>query len=94
MTKAPNHTEGKCNDMAQVLEAARPIKQHIAVLLKNEDVSYTIAMVAMTQVMMDIAVLGLGQTEQQARGLCAALFLTDDVKQEQKPVASTTGQVA
>jgi hypothetical protein len=61
-------------------KAAKPIRHRINVFLRDNNVSYTVALIAMTQVMMDIAVYGLGQTEQDARKLLMSLFLTDDMK--------------
>jgi len=71
-------TEDEC---AQLLEQAYPVRQRIALLLKDNKVGYTVAIVAMTQVMMDIGVLGLGLSEQQARRVMADLFMTHIMKQ-------------
>jgi hypothetical protein len=65
-------------EMKQVLDEARPVKHRIALLLQDGKVGYTIALVAMTQVMMDIVVLGFGKTEPEARAFLTSLFIPEE----------------
>jgi hypothetical protein len=70
-----------CPPNEELLEQAYPVRQLIAQLLKDKKVSYTVAIVACTQVMLDIGVQGLGLSEQEARRVMADLFITDIVNQ-------------
>jgi hypothetical protein len=61
--------------MNQIFDEARPVRQRIGQMLKDGNVSYTAALVAMANVMMDIVVLGWGKTEPEARSFLISLFI-------------------
>jgi hypothetical protein len=81
MDKREGFRRPSCPSNEELLEQAYPISQLIGRLLKDNKVSYTISIVACTQVMLDICVLGLGLSEQEARRVMADLFITDIVNQ-------------
>ena len=63
------------------IEAAKLISRRISKLLADNKVHYSVALLAMRQLMLGIAVVGTGKQEQEARKFLASLFLTDDVTQ-------------
>jgi hypothetical protein len=83
MTKAANPSAGKqySKELEDVMEEARIVKRCIGLMLKEGDVSYPVALTALAQVMLDIAVLGLSEQEQEARAHLASFFILDDVIQ-------------
>jgi hypothetical protein len=63
-----------------VLEAAKPVRQQILALLENGKISYSVALVAMSKVMLEIAITGLGMEEGKARAVLASFFVLDEQK--------------
>jgi hypothetical protein len=64
----------------EVEEAATSAKRSINALFRDNHISPVAALIAMADIMMDIALDCAGMSEQDARKLLAALFLIDDMK--------------
>jgi hypothetical protein len=62
------------------LEAAKPVRRQILLLLENGKVPYSTALVAMSKAMLEIAITGLGMEERKARALLASFFILDEQK--------------
>jgi hypothetical protein len=62
----------------QILDEAGPVMQRINKMLKDGNVSYTAALVAMANVMMHISILGLRKTEPEARSFLISFFIPED----------------
>jgi len=50
------------------------VKTRIGLALKDDKVSYAVAITAMAKLMLEIAVLGCGKEEQDARAFCSSMF--------------------
>jgi hypothetical protein len=64
--------------MNQIYDEAWPVSRRILQMLKDDEVSYPAALVAMGGAMMEIVELGLGKTEAEARSYLISFFTPDD----------------